>query len=142
MFVRGALSLRRQDKACPEAIELQKRYDLVPICPEVLGGLPTPRVSSEIIEDAQGFRVLNSEGTDNTEAFIAGAARALETIKREGREVAILKAKSPSCGSGLIYDGTFTGSLIPGDGVTTRLFRRHNIRVIDETNISQLNIEQ
>ncbi len=108
---------------------LEEKYRLVPICPERDGGLPTPRLPSE----RKGKRVLNRAGEDVTEAFRRGAQFALETARREGCRLALLKERSPSCGSGEIYDGSFSGTLIPGDGVAAALLKEHGIAVFGET---------
>ena len=108
---------------------LEEKYRLVPICPERDGGLPTPRLPSE----RKGKRVLNRAGEDVTEAFRRGAQLALETARREGCRLALLKERSPSCGSGEIYDGSFSGTLIPGDGVAAALLKEHGIAVFGET---------
>ena len=103
-------------------------YDLVPVCPEVLGGLPTPRTPSE----RRGPSVVTKDGRDVTAEYRRGAEAALEAARREGTAAAVLKARSPSCGSGEIYDGTFTGSLTAGDGVTAELLKAHSIAVFGE----------
>ena len=108
---------------------LEEKYRRVPICPERDGGLPTPRLPSE----RKGKRVLNRAGEDVTEAFRRGAQFALETARREGCRLALLKERSPSCGSGEIYDGSFSGTLIPGDGVAAALLKEHGIAVFGET---------
>ena len=97
-----------------------------PVCPEELGGLPTPRVPSEI----NGKNVVNKEGEDVTREFIFGAEKTLQIARKLGVSIAILQARSPSCGSKQIYDGTFSNQLIDGEGVTTKLLREHGIRVI------------
>ena len=97
-------------------IELQEKYDFILICPEVFGGLPTPRVPSEIVGD----KVCNSIGEDVTNQFLKGAYRALELAREHNCKKAILKAKSPSCGKGLVYDGTFTHTLIDGNGIAAK----------------------
>lgn len=107
---------------------LADRYDLIPICPESLGGLPCPRDPSEICGD----RVVMKNGTDVTEAFRLGAERALRIAEENRCTVAILKQNSPSCGSECRYDGTFSGTLIHGMGVTAELFTKHGIAVTDE----------
>ena len=109
-----------------EVMEYLKDYEIIPICPEQLGGLPTPRPASEIIED----KVINNEGTDVTYNYQNGAEEALKIAKLLGIKKALLKAKSPSCGNGKIYDGTFSGTLIDGDGITTKLLKENNIEVI------------
>ena len=110
---------------------LRERYRLVPVCPERDGGLPTPRLPSERL----GERVLNRAGEDVTEAFRRGAAHALETAEREGCRIALLKERSPSCGSGKIYDGSFTSTVIAGDGITAELLKQNGIRVLGESEI-------
>ena len=107
---------------------LEARYRLVPVCPERDGGLPTPRLPSERKEN----RVLNRAGEDVTEAFRRGAQLALETARREGCRLALLKERSPSCGSGKIYDGSFTSTVIAGDGITAELLKKNGIRVLGE----------
>ena len=109
-----------------EVMEYLKDYEIIPICPEQLGGLPTPRPASEIIGD----KVINNEGTDVTSNYQKGAEEALKIAKLLGMKKALLKAKSPSCGNGKIYDGTFSGTLIDGDGITTKLLKENNIEVI------------
>ena len=113
---------------------LEKKYRLVPVCPERDGGLPTPRIPSE----RRGERVINRAGEDVTEAFRRGAALALETARREECRIALLKERSPSCGSGAIYDGSFTGTVIPGDGVTAQRLKDMGVRVYDEDHIDDL----
>ena len=114
---------------------LRERHEIVPVCPECAGGLPTPRVPSEIVRSGDGLRVCAADGADNTEAFLAGARRELARAQEVGCTLAVLKSKSPSCGSGRIYDGTFSGVLADGWGITAALFRDAGIRVIDETQI-------
>lgn len=113
---------------------LAEKHELIPVCPEVLGGLPTPRTPSE----RTGDRVVMRDGHDVTENYRAGAQKALETAAREGCTLAVLKARSPSCGCGEIYDGTFTKTLTQRDGVTAELLEKHGIRVLTEENISLL----
>lgn len=116
-----------------DIIKLKEQYELVPICPEVLGGLPTPRVPSEIIKN----KVINQEGIDVTNNYNEGAKKALTILKENGIKIAILKAKSPSCGKGQIYDGTFSHTLVAGDGVTTKLFLENDILVLNENNFKE-----
>lgn len=108
---------------------LEERFRLVPVCPEQAGGLPTPRLPSE----RRGERVVNRAGEDVTEAFRRGAELALETALWEGCRLALLKERSPSCGSGRIYDGSFTGTVIPGDGVTAEMLKKSGLTVCSET---------
>ena len=108
----------------PEVLSaLRERYRLIPVCPEAAGGLPTPRVPSE----RRGERVVSRDGKDVTEAFRRGAELALATAKDRGCRKALLKERSPSCGSGMIYDGSFTGTLMPGDGVTAEYLKNKNL---------------
>lgn len=114
--------------------ELKEKYNLFPVCPEVMGGLPTPRVASENIGD----KVFNQDGIDNTTFFNKGASKALEVYYNNKCEFAILKESSPSCGSNKIYDGTFSGKKIPGMGVTAKLFKENGIKIYTEEDIDYL----
>lgn len=129
----------RYDGKSKPALELkqleEKGYRLIPVCPEVLGGLPTPRPPAELQPDG---RVVNREGADVTKEYLAGAALALELAQKEGCTLAVLKEKSPSCGGKEIYDGTFSGRLIPGQGVAARLLEENGIQVLGERQIGQL----
>ena len=109
-----------------EVMEFLREYEIIPICPEQLGGLPTPRPASEIT----GNKVMNNEGKDVTINYKNGAEATLKIAKLLGVKKTLLKAKSPSCGNGTIYDGTFSGTLIDGDGITTKLLKENNIEVI------------
>ncbi|MEM4473538.1 MAG: DUF523 domain-containing protein [Candidatus Bathyarchaeia archaeon] len=109
-------------------VNLLKEEVLIPICPEQLGGLPTPREPAEI----RNGRVLTKSGKDVTENFQRGAEQVLMLAKLMGIKEAILKQGSPSCGCGLIFDGTFTGKLTRGDGVTTTLLKKNGIKVIPD----------
>lgn len=110
-------------------------YTLIPICPETAGGLSTPRSPAE--RQADGT-VINYAGEDVTEAYRSGAEYAVELALREECQIAVLKAKSPSCGSGQIYDGTFSGRLIPGWGVAAERLQEAGIPVLDESNWREL----
>jgi len=114
-----------------ELDELMELAELIPVCPEILGGLPTPRPPAERC----GGRVVNCEGGDVTEAYVRGARETLKIAKLFGAELAILKERSPSCGAGEIYDGTFAHVRIPGDGVTAQLLKQNNIHVCGESDI-------
>ena len=107
---------------------------LIPVCPEQLGGLSTPRIPSE----RRCERVVNRAGEDVTSQFIRGAEEALRIAKLYGCQVAVLKERSPSCGCGRIYDGTFSGKLTDGDGVTAELLRREGIKVYGESQVSEM----
>ncbi len=117
------------------AVELlRERYTLLPVCPEQDGGLPTPRESSERLGDS----VVSKSGTDVTAQFLRGAQHALDTAYAHGCTRALLKERSPSCGCGTIYDGTFTGRVVEGDGVTAQLLQQHDITVYGESRIQEL----
>ena len=122
-----------KSKPCERVIALKDTYNLVPICPEVMGGLPTPRVPSEIC----GALVLMKDGRDVTENYNRGAEKALEIACENACTVAILKEKSPSCGSGLIHNGLFDGGLVEGDGITAQLLKTAGIRVLGESKITE-----
>lgn len=122
-------------------IQLLKSQVLVPVCPEQLGGLKTPRAPQEIqggtgqdVLDGK-CKVLNINGEDVTQEFITGAEEALKIIKLFRIEEFIGKSRSPSCGCGQIYDGTFSHTLVQGDGVTTALLKRNGIKVISEEDL-------
>lgn len=118
-----------------EIIEkLMEKHSLIPACPEQLGGLPTPRNPSERIGD----KVMMDCGEDVTAQYRRGAEQALMLARLFGCEAAILKERSPSCGCGSIYDGSFSGSLAEGDGVTAELFKANGIPVYGESRISEL----
>ncbi len=114
-----------------KVIEYLKDKEVIPICPEIMGGLPTPRVPSEIKDD----KVITKENKDVTNNFLKGANEVLYLAKLFNVNKALLKAKSPSCGVGEIYDGTFTHAKINGDGMTTRLLKENNIEVITELDL-------
>lgn len=107
---------------------LGEGISVVAVCPEREGGLPIPRVPAERVGD----RVINKEGEDVTEQFLAGAQAALELAKKHKCKAAVLKTNSPSCGCGKIYDGTFNGTLVKGNGVTAQLLRKRGIVVYNE----------
>ena len=121
-------------KPHPLAEELSKKHELVPVCPEQLGGLATPRSPAE----RQGERIIAKTGVDVTDQYHRGAEEALKISRLLGCEAAVLKERSPSCGSGEIYDGTFTGTLLSGNGVTAELFLKHGIPVYGESRLSEL----
>ena len=123
-----------KSKPCKEVMALATKYELVPACPEVLGGLSTPRLPSEI----QGNRVVRCDGYDVTEEYKRGAEITLALVKEQGIKKAILKSKSPSCSNAQIYDGTYTRTLKNGYGITAKLLIENNIKVIDETELDKL----
>jgi len=121
-------------KKHPEILRLIERHTLVPVCPEQLGGMATPRIPAE----RQGDAVTTRDGTDVTAAYRKGAEEALRLCRLFGCEAAVLKERSPSCGRREIYDGTFTGTLTAGDGVTAELLVAHGIPVYGESQIARL----
>jgi uncharacterized protein YbbK (DUF523 family) len=131
---------RYDQKSCrdQELEQLLREGKVIPICPEQLGGLPTPRPPAEIV-GGDGFdvldgkaRIVDQKGNDVTEEFLAGARQALKLAQTVGATSAILKENSPSCGSTFVYDGTFSGKKVTGTGLTAALFRRHGIEVQSE----------
>lgn len=121
-------------KEHPLAKELARRYELVPVCPEQLGGLPTPRPPAE----RRGDLVVTRDGTDVTARYRRGAEETLRLCRLLGCGAAVLKERSPSCGRGEIYDGTFSGALVPGDGVTAELLSAQGLPVYGESQIEEL----
>lgn len=109
-------------------IDLKEKYNLIPICPEIMGGLPTPRMSAEIKDG----RVKTENGIDVTEEYKKGADEALKLARLFGCKKAILKENSPSCGCGKIYNGEFTRTLKDGNGITAELFIKNGIDVFGE----------
>lgn len=125
-------------KANRKVLALAKKEILIPVCPEQMGGQPTPRPSAEI-KGGSGkdvlvgkAKVVEIDGTDVSKLFLVGARQTLRVAKLFKVRQAILKQRSPSCGSGQTYDGSFSGRIIKGDGVTTALLKRHGIKVISE----------
>jgi len=125
--------------------KLSTLFQVIPVCPECLGGLQVPRPAAEIVGGSGAdvlsakARVRTAQGEDQTEAFVAGARSVLECALKHQVQFAILKANSPSCGTSQHYDGSFCGKLRPGQGVTAALLQRHGIQLISEEN---LQIEQ
>jgi uncharacterized protein YbbK (DUF523 family) len=115
-------------KTYPKIMALAKKEVLIPVCPEQLGGLPTPREPCE----QNGRKVFTESGEDVTASFVLGAEQGLKIAKIYGIKDAILKARSPSCGSGKVYDGSFSGNIVQGDGVTADLLKKNGIRVLSE----------
>lgn len=113
---------------------LSEKHQLIPICPECFGGLPIPRVPSEIKEG----RVFSKNGEDLTEMFNEGAEKSLYIAEESGCRIAILKERSPSCGFGKIYDGSFTGKVIDGNGITAQLLYDNGITILGESNIDKI----
>lgn len=123
-----------KNKEEPAVLRLLEKHTLIPVCPEILGGLSTPRPPAE----RQGEQVRNVLGQDVTGAYARGAEEALRLCRLFGCEAAILKQRSPACGSREIYDGSFSGTLRPGQGVLAQRLRENGIRVLDETETEEL----
>lgn len=124
---RGAASPR------PAVAALADGFDLIPVCPEVEGGLPVPRPAAERAADG---RVLSIEGSDVTAAYSKGAEVAVDLARRHSAVGAVLKARSPSCGTHHVYDGTFTRALVPGSGTTVDALRAAGVPVCDEEDVA------
>lgn len=120
-------------KPCGAVTALRKKYRLIPVCPESLGGLQIPRSPSEILDG----RVYSSDGGDVTENFVRGAEKVLEIARKKGCTKAVLKERSPSCGSCEVYDGTFSGKTVSGKGITAALLEENGIEVISEENLGE-----
>lgn len=112
--------------------ELRASYRLVAVCPESAGGLPTPRPAADQRGDG---RVITADGADVTDAYEGGAACAVALARATGARGAVLKARSPSCGCGQVYDGTFTRTLVDGEGVTARALRRASVAVCSDEDV-------
>ena len=130
------VSCRYDGKSKPNenVIALKDRYNIIPVCPEIMGGLPTPRKASEI----QGCQVVMGDGTNVTKEYRKGAEEVLKLCRLFECKRAVLKEKSPSCGCGKVYDGTFSGKLIDGNGITAKLLMENGIEVFGETGIMNL----
>ena len=119
-------------------LALAKKHTLIGICPEQMGGLATPRDPAEQVNG----KVLTKNGADVTMQYTKGAEAALRLALLNHADFAILKSRSPSCGSGIVYDGTFTGTRVPGDGVCAALLKKNGIPVYTEEELDQLPIEE
>ena len=113
---------------------LNEKYCLIPVCPECFGGMSTPRTPSERVGD----RVLSRDGDDVTRQFESGAEAAVLLARQSGAKLAILKENSPSCGSGGIYDGSFSGRIIPGKGVTGEMLAAAGLHTVSENGVGEL----
>ena len=108
-------------------MDFLKSHEMLKVCPEVLGGLPTPRLSAEIVDG----KVINTEGKNITKEFTRGAQKAFEIVQKEKPDLIILQSRSPSCGIKQIYDGTFSGNKIPGHGLFAELCIKAGYKVLD-----------
>lgn len=120
--------------------KLRQIYELIAVCPECMGGLTTPREPAEIC--ANGRVLTKFSGCDVTAEFILGAQICAEIASENGCKIAVLKERSPSCGSDEIYDGSFTGRLVSGDGITAAALKSLGVRVVGESALSELNLEK
>ena len=118
----------------PQLEQLMKQHTCIPVCPEILGGLPTPRVPAE----RQGSKIMTQDGQDVTQQFVRGTAEVLRLADLYHCKAALLKERRPSCGSEQIYDGTFTKTLTEGDGLTAEMLKRKGIAVYGESQIGEL----
>ena len=123
-----------KSKADPRVLSLSEKFDLIPFCPEVSGGLSTPRLPCEIC----GGRVIRQDGEDLTASYCRGAELALAAYRQNACTAAILKSKSPSCGKGAVYDGTFSRKLINGNVICAALFMKNGIPVYTEEETEEL----
>ena len=114
-----------------KVLALGEKYEIVGVCPEVMGGLPTPRQPGEIVGD----RVIAKDGADITAEYVRGAEAALAAAKENGVAFCVLKSRSPSCGKGVVYDGTFTGKPTAGNGVAAALLMKNGFSVLDENEL-------
>ena len=121
-------------KRIPEVEILMKEYNLIPVCPEIMGGMATPREPAE----QSGDRVFDKKGNDVTVYFKKGAEEVLKLARLFNCEYAILKERSPSCGYGKIYDGSFSGTIIDGNGVLAEMLEKEKIKIIGESRIGEL----
>lgn len=122
----------------PNIKYILENFDVIPFCPEVEGGLPIPRIPSEI----KNGEVINKEGKNVTRNFVEGANKALNIVSYFNITTAILKENSPSCGVHNIHDGNFNNKLIEGEGITTKLLRQHGVKIISENEIEQFLIDK
>lgn len=121
--------------------ELVKDVAFIPVCPEQLGGLPTPRHPAEIIQGNEKLSIVNNQGESVTSQFVKGAEETLKIAKLYDCKYAILKERSPSCGSSKVYDGSFQGKVRNGKGVAATLLQDNGIKVFSEENIDDFLIE-
>jgi len=120
--------------------KLGQIYELVAVCPEYLGGLTTPREPAEICSN--GRVMTKFSGRDVTREFLSGTQICADIASKNGCKIAILKERSPSCGSGWIYDGSFTGRLVCGDGLTAAALKKLGVRIVGESALAELNLEK
>ena len=110
-----------------KVIKFVEKHEVISVCPEVLGGLPIPRESAEIVNGVVSLK----DGSSVDKMFRDGAEKAIRIVKENNADLVILQSRSPSCGVNTIYDGSFSGKLIPGQGVFSKLLKKNGIKVID-----------
>ncbi|MDP4272277.1 MAG: DUF523 domain-containing protein [Bacteroidota bacterium] len=127
------LACRYNGESIPheKVLRLAEKEVLIPVCPEQMGGLPTPRPAVEL----KNGRAVTTDGEDVTANFEAGARQVLEIARLYGIDTVVLKQRSPSCGCGQVYDGTFSGSIVPGNGITAKLLLENDIKVLNEEDL-------
>ena len=123
-----------KSKPCDAVIALSRYFELIPVCPEVMGGLSTPRVPAE----RTGDKVITENGKEVTKEYLLGAQNALRTAKENDCRIAVLKEKSPSCGKGRIYDGSHSRTLTEGNGTAAELLLKNGITVLGESEAERL----
>ncbi len=123
-----------ESRSYPELEKLKEKYNLIPICPEVLGGLPVPRTASE----RQGEKVVNAKGEDVTENYKKGATASYELAQKYNCKIAVMKEKSPACATHMIYDGSFSRKLVFGLGVCAEHLKKKGLTVISEDEAAKL----
>lgn len=129
------------DAISAEALDkLRQIYELIAVCPECMGGLTTPREPAEIC--ANGRVVTKFSGRDVTDGFLLGAQNCADIARENDCKIAVLKERSPSCGSGWIYDGSFTGRIVSGDGITAAALKKLDVRIVGESALLELNLEK
>ena len=123
-----------------ELAKLRQIYELIAVCPESMGGLATPREPAEIC--AKGRVLTKFSGRDVTREFLSGAQICADIARKNDCKIAVLKERSPSCGSGEVYDGSFTGRVVSGDGITAAALKKLGVRVVGESALAELNLEK
>lgn len=121
-------------------VDLVKQGKAIPVCPEQLAGLPTPRACCEIVFENGVKKVISQDGRDVTKEYVDGAEKTLGIAISMGISQAIFKSRSPTCGCGCLYDGTFAGKLIKGNGIAAELLLKNGISVYTENDLDELQI--